>query len=280
MTRSGRFDRVFAALFLLSIVYLMIDSERIEEGLWGGALDGAKPRFDLGVARFPSQAGLVPSLPALTTAHAWRHPDSKDLYRVAYAHGEHQIYEIEGRLASLARRFRFERAEAGLFRWRPPQGCEAAPWSCIYAEVLEDNRDSLGPLVDRFAERFALEGWNRADAARWALAFVQRIPYEIPRRQAFGIQPPSLVVSRDQGDCDSKALLLIAILERIGVDSVLVISDAHAHAMVGIAVPSSGEGFTDRGREYAWAETTARVPLGLRHGGLREPDDWAVVLRR
>ncbi|MEM9174107.1 MAG: hypothetical protein AAGC67_02645 [Myxococcota bacterium] len=264
----------------MAIVFLVLQSGNLERRLSEGARAAAHPDVDLGAARFPSRAGLEEAFPALTTPHGWQDPASRNLYRVAYVHALEQMDRIQGRHVALARRFAFEPSGGDRFRWRPPLGCEARPWSCIYAQVLSDNADSLGPLVDRFAAHFSEAGWTQADAARWALAFVQRIPYRIPSEQAFGIQPPSLVVSHDEGDCDSKSLLLMAILERLGIRSVLAISDAHAHAMVGIAVPAGGDAFVHRGRKYAWAETTARVPLGRRHGRLRSPDDWVVVLQR
>ena len=89
------------------------------------------------------------------------------------------------------------------------------------------------------------------------------------------------MASRDWGDCDSKSLLYMALLERLGIGSVLMISDAHAHAMVGVEVRTGrDDAFVLRGREYAWAETTALLPLGLRSPELRSPDDWRPVLRR
>ena len=68
------------------------------------------------------------------------------------------------------------------------------------------------------------------------------------------------------------------LLAEFDIESRLLISSAHAHALLGVNVQSSGEGFVHRGRNYVWAETTAEdAPLGWRHPNLKSPDDWTVV---
>jgi hypothetical protein len=250
------------------------------------SLDGCSPLpkgevVNLGTARFPSDAGVDGSgVRAEVATHEWRRPRERARYQLDYAHGAAQATTIADRHIALARRFRYEEAEDDTFRWRIPDDCRTGPWECIYAQVLEDNADSLAPLIDRFETRFRDEGWSTLEATHWLLAFVQQIPYRIPKEFAFGILPPSIVASRDWGDCDSKSLLLVALLDRFGIESVLLMSEAHAHAMVGVSVPAGRKPFRDRGRDFAWAETTAEVPLGHLHPSLRTPDDWQVVLRR
>ena len=250
------------------------------------SLDSCSPMpqgdvVNLGTARFPPGAGVDGSgVRAELASHEWRRPRERARYRLDYAHGFAQVRTIADRHIALARRFRYEEADDESFRWRVPEECRAAAWACVYAQVLEDNADSLAPLIDRFEARFRDEAWSSLEAARWLLAFVQQIPYRIPDEYAFGILPPSIVASRNWGDCDSKSLLLMALLDRLGIESVLLMSEAHAHAMVGVSVPAGRKPFRDRGHDYAWAETTADVPLGHLHPSLRTPDDWQVVLRR
>lgn len=165
------------------------------------------------------------------------------------------------------------------FRWTIPPGCIGREWSCIYSEVLDRSGSDLEPLLERIEAGFLAETWTTTQAARWLLAFVQQIPYKLPTTHAFGVLPPALVASEDWGDCDSKSLLLIHLLERVGIHAVLLTSEAHAHALVGIDVPSGATGgYRHRGREYAWAETTtAEAPLGWIHPSMRLPNDWRII---
>ena len=104
---------------------------------------------------------------------------------------------------------------------------------------------------------------------------MEKSPEKDPGKEKDADGPPALVVALSYGDCDSKSLLLIHLLGRFGIDSKLLISGAHQHAMVAINVPSSGSGRSYGGRKYAWAETTAvGAPLGWRHPSMKSPDDW------
>jgi hypothetical protein len=110
------------------------------------------------------------------------------------------------------------------------------------------------------------------------LAFVQQIPYKIPD-DPFGLRPPPLVVTKKSGDCDSKSLLFFMMLTQAGIDAVMVSSKAHAHTMVGVALPVTGSTFRYKDRKYAFAETTAQnAPIGWLPPDVASPNDWRVEL--
>lgn len=59
----------------------------------------------------------------------------------------------------------------------------------------------------------------------------------------------------------------------------IISSDAHRHALVGIEIPSSGSSFELNGHRYAYAETTARgAPLGWVAPRVLSPNDWREVV--
>jgi hypothetical protein len=92
------------------------------------------------------------------------------------------------------------------------------------------------------------------------------------------VLPPALVAQRRWGDCDSKSLLAHMILRTLGINSVLISSEAHQHTMLGVALPAPGTSFTWQGRRYAFVELTAkRSPIGHIHPKLLSPNDWRVV---
>ena len=178
----------------------------------------------------------------------------------------------------LARSLRFRRIGGRAFLWDPPPHCRGREWTCVYREVRERSHVDLQPFFQRIRVVFEERSVTSRRAAEWLLAMVQRIAYREPERSAFGLLPPAQVAAEKWGDCDSKSLLLMGLLDHVGIDSILLVSEAHAHAMVGIAVPAGRERFSYRGRRYAWAETTAEgAPLGWRHPRQRYPDDWRVV---
>ena len=271
-----------AVLAVVAVALPTLLSIWLEQGGFvplGAAWD--RSELDLGVVRHPARAGLEEDeAGALRATHLWQRPTRGRRYRLGFAHGLEAVDALEAAHDALAQDFAYHELDDDRFSWSVPPGCPD-PWGCVYARMLEENEAPLDALAARFRAHFASTDWDRAEAARWLLAFVQEIPYRLPTEHPFGVLPPAIVASRDWGDCDSKSLLLIALLERLGIGSALMISDAHAHAMVGIEVPTGRrDAFRRLGREYAWAETTAKLPLGFRAPRLRNPDDWRMVLRR
>lgn len=228
--------------------------------------------INLGVARYPSDAK------AAATPHAWDGEDRARSYRVAYAHGEEAAEALLTDHERLGVSFHFQWVDDMSFKWQAPLACQGREWTCIYEDVFDRNAIDLMPLVDRIETGLRQEQFSTTQAAEWLLAFVQQIPYRIPTEEAFGVLPPALVVSQDWGDCDSKSLLLIALLERVGIEAVMLVSQAHSHAMVGIDVPSRGKAHSANARRYAWAETTSEdAPLGWLHPSMKLPYDWQIV---
>jgi len=228
---------------------------------------------DLGLAVYPPGSAALP-----VTRHAWRVDRRGARYGLGYRHDPSAAAALEADHVRHGREYRFRRLSRDRFSWRSPPGCSGREWECIYRRVYQRSAPDLGPLLSRFEAYARAAQWTSADIARWLLAFVQQIEYRVPGEYAFGVLPPALVASKSWGDCDSKSLLLIHLLDRFGIDSVLLVSEVHSHALVGIDVPTSGDGLRHRGRRYAWAETTARdAPLGWIHPGLKLPRDWRVV---
>ena len=65
-------------------------------------------------------------------------------------------------------------------------------------------------------------------------------------------------------DCDSRSMLISALLNYTGIDTALLISREYSHAMVVTDIPAPGQTFTmEDGREYLMGETTAKVTWGM-----------------
>jgi hypothetical protein len=149
---------------------------------------------------------------------------------------------------------------------------------CIFESLADDSKDEIEPLAARFKTRVREAKLDPTQAVELVMSYVQAIPYEIPKDRPFGLLPPALVAAQKKGDCDSKALLLHMLLDSLGIDSVLLNSDAHRHSMLGVAIPAQGTKITYNGRSYAFVETTAKnAPIGWISKELLRPNDWIVV---
>lgn len=233
----------------------------------------ATPGVDLGLAAYP------PTTPeAGATKYAWRDKRLEpSVYRTRYALGSEAQTAINDAHMQLAKRVKFKDQGNGNFRWTPPPGCDAR-MQCLFESLAEDSQDEIAPLAERFKARIRQAKLDPVQSVELVMSYVQAIPYEIPKDRPFGLLPPALVAAQKKGDCDSKALLLHMLLESIGVDSVMLTSDAHRHSMLGVAIPAQGTKITHEGRSYAFVETTAKsAPIGWISKDLLKPNDWIVI---
>jgi hypothetical protein len=231
------------------------------------------PGVDLGVGVFPDKTSE-----SAATRYSWRDRRLEpDVYRAGYALGAEEQKAVNDAHWKLAEKVNFKDQGDGHFRWTPPSGC-GPHMQCIFEELASRSKPDLEPLAARFRARVDEAKLDPSDAAQLVTSFVQAIPYQIPEKLPFGLLPPALVAARKTGDCDSKALLLHMLLASLGIDSVLLTSDAHRHSMLAVAVPVSGDKIVHQGRSYAWVEVTAKnAPIGWISKDLLKPNDWVVV---
>jgi hypothetical protein len=133
-------------------------------------------------------------------------------------------------------------------------------WTRFYRMAYRES----GARLDRLALETAknLPPDDPTEQARRILAWVQQWNYE---RDPEGMDfiPPLTAAYEGRGDCDSRALVAAIILERLGIDAILMVSREYSHALLGVDVPGGGRRFGFDGREYLVGETTDDVGLGM-----------------
>jgi hypothetical protein len=133
-------------------------------------------------------------------------------------------------------------------------------WARYYRMVYKESAAELDNLTQAFSGALPLN--DPTESARRVLAWVQGFHYE---RNFGGIDfvIPLTAAFEQKGDCDSRAMVMDIILERLGIDCILMVSREYSHAMVGVDVPGGGQRFTFNGKAWLVAETTARVRIGM-----------------
>lgn len=223
---------------------------------------------------------LVPASTPLSQAHTyeWR-VDVLDPpeYRVAYGLGESLARAIEDEHQAYGRKMRFRALGPARFTYQAPPDCQA-DMRCIYDELMRSNAEPVRALGNRFVEHIRDQHLGPVEAAELIVTFIQRIHYTQPQGEPFGILPPALVAARDQGDCDSKAVLAVMLLRQAGIDATILYSDPLSHAAVGIALPVRGRPFRLGTHVYRYAElTTEGWPLGMIPPQHDKPNLWKVL---
>jgi transglutaminase-like putative cysteine protease len=224
---------------------------------------------DLGLGAFPRGAnGAAP-----TRYRFEVRPLEPKIYRAAYALAEAEHKEVRAEYVRWARSVGFEKIDRDRFRWHPPEGC-GSDLRCVFDEAARRDAPDLAPLADLFRARSRDAHLNTLQAAELVVGFVQAIQYEVPD-EPFGLLPPALVAAERRGDCDSKSLLALILLRALGIDAVMLESEAHHHAMLGVNLPAPGASMEVQGRRYAFTECTAvGWPIGQIDPRLLHPNDW------
>lgn len=228
-----------------------------------------KGAVDLGTAVFPADAAKKGPI-----AFTFNVPPP---HRLTYILGPDEAKAIDAFYADYAKSVSFKRVGQKAFQWSPPSGCPA-DMSCVYKKLIGRTKADVRVLSQKFKARADAAKLDAVQLTDLALSYVQEIPYKVPE-DPFGLRPPPLVISKKEGDCDSKALLLYMILNDLGIEAVILSSKAHAHTMVGVPVPTGGTAFRWKSRKYAFAEVTAKgAAIGWLPPDVASPNDWTVEL--
>jgi hypothetical protein len=224
---------------------------------------------DLGVASFPrAKPGG-----ATTKFRFVVPPLVPDTYRAAFALEAGEASDVRKHFFAYANTVKYQASGSDRFKWAPPRGC-SDDLHCVYDSAATRDGPDLRPLAELFRAQAKKAHLSSLETAELVVAFVQSIHYQVPT-EPFGLLPPALVASESRGDCDSKSLLALVILHHLGVDAILVESEAHHHAMLGVALPTPGTSIEFNGRRYSLAECTAvGWPIGQIAPQLLHPNDW------
>jgi hypothetical protein len=72
-------------------------------------------------------------------------------------------------------------------------------------------------------------------------------------------------------------MLMSILLRRENIDSILMISLKHEHALAAVDAPGVGARYAFDGKQWLVAETTARVDIGRIDAAQADPADWMGV---
>jgi hypothetical protein len=138
-----------------------------------------------------------------------------------------------------------------------------------HIRYISENKAPLLPVAQAIYETLAVNSESRI-YVNLLLSWVQSIPYnELEDRMSSngaGYLPPLAIIRQNQGDCDSKSVLMASLIRSLLPDVKLVMIYLPQHALLGISLPtrSNEQTFSFNGSEYLLMEPTgpAVMPLG------------------
>ena len=144
-------------------------------------------------------------------------------------------------------------------------------WQRYYRMIYRDNAGRLQQVASDIYNTLypELKHTKPQDAdikyAQALLSWVQTFGYErAGSKDESDFTSLPAAISGKGSDCDSRSMLISALLNYTGIDTALLISREYSHAMVVTDIPAPGQTFTmENGREYLFGETTAKVTWGM-----------------
>ena len=128
-------------------------------------------------------------------------------------------------------------------------------WARIYQVVYQESFPQVKTIAEGFNKIFLKEKMNSIDRVLFVISFVQNIKYDRPGG-ALDLFAPLGTITKRFGNCDTKALLLYVLLERMRIDCAMMWSQYYKHAMLGVKIPTSGDYKICNGKKYYFLETT------------------------
>ncbi len=146
-----------------------------------------------------------------------------------------------------------------------------------HARLVVDYAAIVAPV----AAALTRPGDSASTYAARALTFVQAIPYESHGLSGDTYRRPLAVIDGDRGDCDSKAVLYLALVRSAFPDVGESLYYIPNHLYVGLDLPGTGTRITTAGRSFLVAEPAgpAQLPIGAldsRHQGVAITDSRVV----
>jgi hypothetical protein len=150
-------------------------------------------------------------------------------------------------------------------------------------------------LKDSLANLAKKEQLTYPDLAEMVVTFIQDIPYTLITsencekmerlnspclgQQRFGLLSPYEFIHTWKGDCDTRSVMLYALLDQLGYDVAIVSSDEYLHAMLAVNLPATGH-YLQKGqkRYYFWETTATGWSPGMLPPNMKNLDYWEISL--
>lgn len=168
-------------------------------------------------------------------------------------------------------------------------------WGTVYSRLVNESKPHIDFLTDSLAKISQEHDLTRVELAELIVTFVQDIPYSYVRSSdcsesdnkgkpcigniAFGLLSPYEFLHSLYGDCDTRSVLIYAMLETLGYDPMIVVSSEYAHAMLALNIAASGDHLEHRGKNYYFWETTGKGwPIGMLPPNSSNINYWKIAL--
>ena len=191
-----------------------------------------------------------------TTAQAAVEPGMQRFYRMVWRDSLPSLDHLALALSQAWETSKKEDSSAG-----SPKGVAGNSQATTTASDTSSGKPRFGPPADPRSYAQALLSWT------------QGFRYERDPKGSDVVNPLSAAFE-ERGDCDSRILVINILLRRENIDSILMISLKHEHALLAVDAPGVGARYQYKGKQWLVGETTAPVEIGRIDARQANPADW------
>ena len=146
-------------------------------------------------------------------------------------------------------------------------------WRRYFRALYRDSYERLAPVAEALYHDLAEQGVPHEQFPSRILRWLQGARYARTTTLS-DLASPSMCLVEFAGDCDSLGLTYAILLHHLGFDTILMVSMAFSHALVGVDVAGPGARFEFEGRSWLVAELTADVEIGMIDQTMANPAGW------
>lgn len=186
------------------------------------------------------------------------------------------------------------------------QQYRSLPWGNLYQYLATSDTPKLDLILQQLADIKNTNTLNQFEFADMVVTFIQDIPYSFvfedtckPANQyeqsirvilescpdccigniPHGIQNPVGFMGNLKGDCDTRTVIIYAILSHFGYDVAILNSDYYRHSVLGLNIPSKGLYKLHNGKRYYFWETTNKYfTIGTLPKNFDNVNHWHIML--
>ena len=152
----------------------------------------------------------------------------------------------------------------------------APGWSRFYRQIYRDMYSSLAPLAAYWQTQVAQKKLTQDDLPQAILSWLQGFKYD-RKNGLTDISTPWQTLRDQAGDCDSRSLVYLALMDHLGVKGILMVSAPYSHGMAALDLAGQGARFPYDEKGWLVAELTDAVKLGMIAGDKADPNKWIGV---
>lgn len=149
----------------------------------------------------------------------------------------------------------------------------APAWSRFYRQIFRDLYSSLDPLAAYWRLQLARKAVTKEALPQAVLTWLQNFTYA-RKNGLTDLSTPWQTLKDAAGDCDSRALIYLALMDQLGYTGLLMVSAPYGHAMAALDLPGEGARFPWAGKKWLVAELTTPVNLGMIASDKADPSQW------